>query len=73
MPPPSFGPASASAHSRSASLAGTNGSFGRAEARRTQSQAEFEKYTEEDDEDYEDVFGKLNGTSQYLLLWRGSF
>ena len=73
MAPPSFGPASASVHSRSASLAGTNGSFGRAEARRTQSQAEFEKYTEEDDEDYEDVFGKLNGTSQCLFATAGKF
>lgn len=70
---PSFGPASASArgsHSRSSSLAGTfnsgSGSFGRAEARRAQNQnqAEFEKYTEEDDENYEDVFGKPNGSSK---------
>lgn len=68
---PSFGPSSASSHvthSRSASLAaplGSGGSFGRAEARRLQNQTEFGKYTEDDDEDYEDVFGKLNGTGQY--------
>lgn len=24
--------------------------------------SEFDKYAEEDDEDYEDVFGKANGT-----------
>ncbi|KAF8073920.1 hypothetical protein FPV67DRAFT_1479798 [Lyophyllum atratum] len=64
----SFGPASAvpqGSHSRSSSLAATpnsGGSFGRAEARRIQNQT-FGKYTEEDDEDYEDVFGKLNGSS----------
>lgn len=57
-PPPSFGPASAAAHTRSVSQMGGSGSFGRAEARRLQNQAEFGKYTEEDDEDYEDVFGK---------------
>lgn len=60
-PSASYGPASGVIHSRSASLAGTAGSFGQAEARGTPSQTEFEKYTEEDDEDYEDVFGKLNG------------
>lgn len=66
---PSFGPTSARAvHARSASSMGPgssgNGSFGRSEARRINSQAEFGKYTEEDDEDYEDVFGKPNGNSQ---------
>ncbi|KAG7088758.1 hypothetical protein E1B28_012724 [Marasmius oreades] len=38
------------------------GSMGRAEARRMMNVAEFDKYAEDDDEDYEDVFGKLNGT-----------
>jgi hypothetical protein len=62
-----FGPASSRpAHSRSASLvapssSGNNGSFGPSDARRISSQTEFDKYTEEDDEDYEDVFGKPNG------------
>ena len=41
------------------------GSFGRSEARRVQSGGEFDKYAEEDDEDYEDVFGKPNGTSEW--------
>lgn len=62
-----YGPSSAGqgSHSRSASLAaGAGGSFGRADARKAQNQAEFEKYTEDDDEDYEDVFGKPNGTSE---------
>ncbi|KAJ7605514.1 hypothetical protein DFH06DRAFT_1067851 [Mycena polygramma] len=54
-------------HSRSSSFAGTSvgigGSVGRAEARRVLNEAEFGKYAEEDDEDYEDVFGKPNGTT----------
>ncbi|CAA7265498.1 unnamed protein product [Cyclocybe aegerita] len=68
-----LGPASATAvssHTRSGSLASTPingatsaGSFGKAEAQKLYSQAEFGKYTEDDDEDYEDVFGKPNATS----------
>jgi hypothetical protein len=54
-------------HTRSTSLAGSGGSFGRAEARRLQSQAEFGKYAENDDEDYEDVFGKVNGAGWFLI------
>ncbi|KAJ7134218.1 hypothetical protein C8R44DRAFT_869887 [Mycena epipterygia] len=54
-------------HSRSSSFAGPSvgigGSVGRAEARRVLNEAEFGKYAEEDDEDYEDVFGKPNGTT----------
>lgn len=65
LPSPStLGPSST--HSRSASLAtpvGNGGSFGRAEAKKLQNQAEFGKYAEDDDEDYEDVFGKPNGTA----------
>lgn len=57
---PSSGPSSARAHSRSASFVG-NDSFGREQAKRLHS--EFDKYAEDDDEDYEDVFGKANGTS----------
>lgn len=61
----------AGSHSRSSSFAGilppgtpTSGSGGRAELRRIASTSEFEKYTEDDeDEDYEDVFfGKAVGT-----------
>lgn len=59
-----------STHSRSSSfaagtLSSNGGSFGRADARRVQSASgtEFDKYAEEDDEDYEDVFGKQNGNS----------
>ncbi|OCH90450.1 kinase-like protein [Obba rivulosa] len=53
-------------HARSSSfVAGDKGSFGRAEAKRFPSQPEFGKYAEDDDEDYEDVFGKPSGnTSQ---------
>ncbi|KAJ7081641.1 hypothetical protein B0H15DRAFT_924208 [Mycena belliarum] len=56
-------------HSRSSSFAGTGagigigGSVGRAEARRLLNESEFGKYAEDDDEDYEDVFGKPNGTT----------
>ncbi|KIY69316.1 Pkinase-domain-containing protein [Cylindrobasidium torrendii FP15055 ss-10] len=60
------GPASASirgTHSRSSSFVGTigsgSGSFGRA----SEKMAEFDKYAEDDDEDYDDVFGKSNGPS----------
>jgi hypothetical protein len=60
------GPMSATrpSHSRSSSIVGlpsNGGSVGRSEARRAYSQSEFDKYTEDDDEDYEDVFGKPNG------------
>ena len=53
-------------HARSASLAG---SFGRAEAARvTSNPSEFDKFAEDDDEDYEDVFGKLSNAGEYFLL-----
>jgi len=68
----SFGPASGSQHIRSGSLAsapGTGtGSFGRAEAKKAQNQAEFGKYTEDEEEDYEDVFGKPNATCELSFL-----
>lgn len=56
-------PKSARSHSRSSSSAG---SFGRSEARRVSSKsAEFNKYTETDDEDYDDVFfAKPTGASK---------
>ncbi|KDQ11479.1 hypothetical protein BOTBODRAFT_177313 [Botryobasidium botryosum FD-172 SS1] len=49
-----------SSHSRSSSVAG---SLGRSDARRMLMQSDFERYTEDEDEDYEDVFGKPNGTA----------
>jgi hypothetical protein len=49
-------------HARSSSFAGTNGS--RDEAKRAYSQPEIHKYAEDDDEDYEDVFGKPNGAGE---------
>lgn len=52
-------------HSRSSSFAG---SMGRAEAVKAMQNQEFDKYAEEPDEDYEDVFGKPNGTGAYLSL-----
>lgn len=61
---------SRSPHIRSSSFVGSfsnSGSFGRSEAKKINSD-EFEKYTETDDEDYEDVFGKLNGTSRLPIL-----
>ncbi|KAG6335620.1 hypothetical protein ID866_3477 [Astraeus odoratus] len=52
-------------HSRSSSFVGSSGSgsFGRSEARRAASSHEFDKYAEEDNEDYDDVFGKVGGNS----------
>lgn len=68
-PTSTFGPSAGLAtHSRSASLAsplGSGGSFGRTAGRGLQNHAEFGKYAEDDDEDYEDVFGKLNGTGMF--------
>ena len=61
----SLGPSFSHSHSRSGSLAaplGSAGSFGHAEAKKLQNQTEFGKYTEDDEEDYEDVFGKPNAT-----------
>jgi len=49
------------------------GSVGRADAKETWGNAlnsdleKFDKYAEEDDEDYEDVFGKPNGASKYSI------
>jgi hypothetical protein len=40
------------------------GSFGRSEAKKAQNQAEFGKYTEDEEEDYEDVFGKPKATCE---------
>ncbi|KAF8631040.1 hypothetical protein AX15_002648 [Amanita polypyramis BW_CC] len=65
---PSNGPVPAVfGHSRSSSTTGS-GSFGRSEAHQLQSQTdlEFEKYAEEEDEDYDDVFGRPNGTNQAM-------
>ncbi|KAG1822659.1 uncharacterized protein BJ212DRAFT_1444950 [Suillus subaureus] len=54
-------------HSRSSSFVGSgssaSGSFGRVEAKRAASHAEFGKYAEDDDEDYDDIFGKPGGTT----------
>lgn len=63
----SFGPVSGSHAKSGGSLAsaplGNAGSFGRSEAKKAQNQAEFGKYAEDDDDDdYEDVFGKPNAT-----------
>ncbi|KAI0292680.1 hypothetical protein B0F90DRAFT_1920254 [Multifurca ochricompacta] len=68
--PPSGGGHSHS-HSRSPSLAGSSsgggggGSFGKSDSRRlvVLANREFNKYAEDDEEDYDDVFGKSNGSS----------
>jgi hypothetical protein len=57
------------AHTRSTSSLNTNGSLGRAGAESRMS--DFDKYAEDDDEDYDDIFGKSNGNSMHnsaLLL-----
>ncbi|KAI0299616.1 hypothetical protein BC826DRAFT_932423 [Russula brevipes] len=60
---PFTAPTSARSHSRSPSFAGSSSeSFGKSDARRQATQ-EFNKYAEDDDEDYDDVFGKPNGSS----------
>lgn len=55
-------------HSRSPSFAG---SLGRAEGVRAALNQEIDKYAEEDDDDYEDLFGKLNGHGRLAceLVW----
>lgn len=65
---PSASGSSTPHHSRSSSssyVGPSSGSFGRTEAKRLASQPEFGKYAEEDDEDYDDIFGKpANGTGE---------
>ena len=66
---PFTGQTSTRSHSRSPSFAGSsNGSLGRSGVRRLASQ-EFNKYAEDDDEDYDDVFGKPNGSCAYSFFW----
>jgi hypothetical protein len=83
----SLGPASGTAHAHarsgsmssapSASGAGAgsgSGSFGRNEAKKAAHQAEFGKYAEDDEEDYEDVFGKVNATCEWFgVFWLLAF
>lgn len=60
-------PALATVNGAQRSVSSGAGSFGRADAKKAQSTGDlekFDKYAEEDDEDYEDVFGKPNGTSK---------
>ncbi|OSX57176.1 hypothetical protein POSPLADRAFT_1050231 [Postia placenta MAD-698-R-SB12] len=62
------GPSHGRSHTRSSSFVGRGAdSFGRAESRRFPSQPEFGKYTEDDDDDYEDVFGKVNGATSHSM------
>lgn len=62
--PLSATPFTTRSHSRSPSFAGSSsGSLGKSDARRAASQ-EFNKYAEDDDEDYDDVFGKPNGSCE---------
>lgn len=58
-------------HQRSVS---TSGSVGRATSGRERQNTaqELGRYTEEEDEDYDDIFGKPNGSSEfreYGLIW----
>lgn len=54
-------------HSRASSL---SGSIGRSDARRTLSgSSDLERYTENEDEDYEDVFVKPSGSGKDLALF----
>ncbi|KAF8505364.1 hypothetical protein BU17DRAFT_101047 [Hysterangium stoloniferum] len=57
---PSAGPVCSLSHSRASSM---GGSFGPSDAKRALSgSSDLERYTEGEDEDYEDVFAKPNGT-----------
>lgn len=75
----SLGPSSGGSHSRtgtlaSAPLGNSSGSFGRSEAKKAQNQAEFGKYAEDDDDDdYEDVFGKPNANCEFSSLCSSRF
>jgi len=62
-------PGSASGHTRSGSFA--SGSFGRAEFQKQR--AEFGKYAEDDEEDYDDVFAKPSNTCKSFCVNFGSF
>lgn len=54
-------------HSRASSL---GGSIGRSDARRTLSgSSDLERYTEAEDEDYEDVFVKPSGNSEDFISY----
>ena len=57
-----------SSHSRASSV---SGSFGRSDAKRALSSSDFGRYTEGEDEDYEDVFAKPNGTGMFNTLTPG--
>ena len=62
-------PLSVRSHSRSPSLAGSaSGSIGKSDARRL-ANSEFNKYAEDDDEDYDDVFGKPNGSCAWFFFF----
>src|ERR1700722_16946861 len=63
-----------STHSRSSAFGKSftnGGSFGKADSKRLSTQ-EFGKYTESNEEDYEDVFGKPNGAGASLLRSSGN-
>ena len=64
---PPLGLGSPRMHARSSSFAGTNGSSSQ-DAKRIYSQPEIRKYAEDDDEDYDDIFGKPNGSGEYVCL-----
>lgn len=65
-PPPQSAPALG--HHRTVSQSHPAGSLGRAELRKAQTQ-ELERYTEDEDEDYEDVFGKPGSNGMGLICW----
>jgi hypothetical protein len=65
-------PLSVRSHSHSPSLAGSSsGSIGKSDARRLAS-SEFNKYAEDDDEDYDDVFGKPNGSCACFFFFHAA-
>jgi hypothetical protein len=62
---PPMGPTRSLSHSRSSSM--LVGSMGRMDSKRSLSRAELQRYTEnEDEEDYDELFGKPLDSSKYF-------
>ncbi|KAF8746478.1 Serine/Threonine protein kinase, catalytic domain, partial [Rhizoctonia solani] len=70
-PPPQSAPVLGGQH-RTASQSHPAGSFGRKSHLQGQGQSELDRYTEDEDEDYEDVFGKPGSNGRFSSVVPGS-
>ncbi|ELU38194.1 STE/STE11/CDC15 protein kinase [Rhizoctonia solani AG-1 IA] len=70
-PPPQSAPVLGGQH-RTASQSHPAGSFGRKSHLQGQGQSELDRYTEDEDEDYEDVFGKPGSNGRFFSVVPGS-